>query len=143
MNYYEGDNVGSLLKVEFIEHYNLASFNPSVPGPGFDWTDVPLKEQSGVLKVKIEDTDNGKVYTYSGKWNIHNMRDDVDAVMINLVGQISVLRLTDMNGRIYIIGAPGIPVTITINQDTGEKYINENGTEFLFTVEQPFAALKA
>ncbi|MNL18008.1 hypothetical protein D3C87_1391310 [compost metagenome] len=143
MNYYEGDNIGACAKAEFIEHYNLASFNPAVPLAGESWTEIPFKVETCQLQIKILNTENGPVYTYSGKWKMHNMRDEVDDVMFKLVGQITVLRLTDMNGRIYVIGAPGMPVNISINQDTGERFVNENGSEFIFSIDQPFAAVKA
>lgn len=142
MNYYEGDNVGSLAKAEIIEHYKIASFNPAILKPGCTWIEIPIKDQSGKLSIKGTDTDNGTLYSYSGRFYIHNMRDEVDDTLNNFIGKIGVLKLTDMNGRIYIIGAPGMGVNLTIVGDTGQTFVNENGTEYQFSIDQTFPALK-
>jgi hypothetical protein len=141
MEFFEGDNIGGLSNIEIIEHFNVRSLVPVELVEGKVFTEVPFKNESGQFKIKEEDTDNGTVYAYSGRFFLHSMRNEVDSGMAKFIGQVSVMRLTDMNGRKYIIGAPGKPVTISKNGDTGQRYTNENGTEFSFQVAQMESAI--
>ncbi|MNL59804.1 hypothetical protein D3C87_1835590 [compost metagenome] len=71
------------------------------------------------------------------------MRDEVDKIMMPLLGKKVIFRLTDMNGRVYLIGSPDDGVNLSINQNTGQTYVNENGSEFLFDIAQVYPALTA
>ena len=142
MNYYEGDNIGSLLKVEAAYHTDFSGFNPLSFYTGKSWLEIPFKEQTSALFLKVADTANGLVYGYSGKFFIHHLSDEVDDTLYPYLGQISVLRLTDMNNRVYIIGSPGLPVTMETSTGTGDKYTSENGQEFSFKVDMINRALK-
>jgi hypothetical protein len=143
MNYYEGDNLGSLSKIEVIEHYRLVGNAPLQLAPGAAWFEIPFKEESGKLNLKSIPSDNGRIYTYSGRFYFNRMRSEIDQAMGPYLNDTAVFRLTDMNGEVYIIGAPGSPATISENGDTGQKFVNENGTEFTFSIDQPYRALKA
>lgn len=144
MNYFEGDNIGSLRAVDIIRKDLPIGMNPVQLPYGADWTSIPLKDEGGILQLKTTDSDNGPVYTYSGSFLVPNMRDEVDQVLLPLCGkEICILRLTDMNGRLYIIGTPDAPVTLNIAATTGQKYSNENGSTFNFTVDQTSAAVAA
>jgi hypothetical protein len=144
MNYYEGDNIGSIKAVEIIRHDLPIGFNPVYLPIGSTWTLIPFREENGELVLKTEESDNGPIYTYSGSFFVHNMRDEVDQVMIPFCGKaIAILRIMDMNDRVYIIGTPDAPVTINANGSTGKKYTNENGITFNFTVDQTTEALRA
>ncbi|RQO65090.1 hypothetical protein DBR40_24780 [Pedobacter sp. KBW01] len=141
MNHYEGDNFGSLAKVESIEHFNVKSLNPVTLMPGAAWKNIPFKEETGQKRLKTDDTENGTVYNYSGSFFISNIRKEVETELNPFLGQMLMLRVTDMNGLVSIIGAPGMPVTLKKNHDTGKKYTNENGTEFIFEIDQSFPEL--
>jgi hypothetical protein len=144
MNYYEGDNIGSIKAIDIIRCDLPTGFNPAVLPIGAVWTSIPFKQESGVLVPKIDVSDNGPVYNYSGSFLIPNMRDEVDLLLMPFCGKaIAILRITDMNGRVYIIGSPDAPVTLNLAATTGQKYINENGAMFNFLVEQTTAALPA
>ena len=141
MEFFEGNNIGGLSSIEIIEHFNIRSLKPLNLVAGKDWTLIPFKDESGQMVIRTADTDNGPVYTYSGRFFIHNMRDEVDQAMENFIGQKSIMRITDMNGRSYLIGAPGKPVTLLPNGDTGQRYVNENGMDFNFNIEQDSPAI--
>ncbi len=144
MNYYEGDNIGSIKAVEIMRHDLPISFNPVYLPIGSSWIPVSFKDENGEFQLKTEKSDNGPIYTYSGFFFIQNMRDEVDAAMIPFSGKsIAILRIKDMNDRVYIIGTPDAPVTINAAGGTGKKYINENGVTFNFTVDQTAEALRA
>lgn len=143
MIHYEGDNIGSIAEFKIAHTYDLQSFNPVTFKNGRKWMIVPFKEQSGNLALKVEETPNGPLYTYSGNLFIHNMRDQVDNEILPFVGSNSVAMVTDQNGRVYLIGTPQFPVTVTMNAGTGQRYTDENGQEFQFKVEQTKAALRA
>lgn len=142
MNYYEGDNIGGAKKIEIIRCDLPIGFNPVQLPIGAIWTNIPFKEETGVLAVKTEATDNGPVFTYSGSLTAPNMRDEVDQVLFPFCGKaIAIVRYTDMNNRVYILGSPDCPVTVNLAAYTGQKYINENGSTFNFSVDQSSAAL--
>ncbi|RYD76892.1 MAG: hypothetical protein EOP55_10495 [Sphingobacteriales bacterium] len=143
MNHFEGDNIGSLLKAEIAHHSDFDNFNPAVFKAGKDWINIPFKEESGSFKGGNEDSDNGQIYSYEGKFFIHRVREEVRKALHPFLGQHGVMRLTDLNGEVYIIGAPGMPVTLTVTAGTGEKYSSENGSLFSFAVVQAFEYLKA
>lgn len=143
MTHYEGDNIGSIAEFKIAHTYDLQSFNPITFKNGRKWLDVPFKEQSGNLALKVEETANGLLYVYSGNLAIHNMRDQVDNEMLPFVGSNSVVMITDLNARVYVIGTPSLPVTLTMNAGTGQRYVDENGQEFQFRVEQTAPALRA
>jgi hypothetical protein len=144
LTYHEGDNIGSLRTVEIILHTLPVAFNPVQLPIGSTWTVILFKDETGVLILKTEDSDNGPIYNYAGSFFIHNLRDEVDQVLLPFCGKaIAILRLTDMNGRVYIIGSPDAPVTLNLAATSGQKYINENGSTFNFSVDQTSPALRA
>ncbi|MCX2473556.1 hypothetical protein OQZ33_04345 [Pedobacter sp. MC2016-05] len=143
MNHYEGDNIGSLLSAEIAHHTDFDNFNPAVFKAGKSWIKIPFKEESGSFKGGNEDSDNGQIYSYDGEFFIHRIREEVRTELHPFLGQHGVLRLTDLNGEVYIIGAPGMSVTLTVSAGTAEKYAGENGSLFSFAISQPFEYLKA
>lgn len=142
MNYYQGDNIGSLASVEIALHTDFAGFNPVNFLNGKGWTLVPFKDESGNMSFKVDETANGTVYTYAGRFFLQNLRNEVEETLYPFIGQRAVMRLIDMNGRVYIIGAPGTPVTLAVSGGTGDKYASENGQEFSFKSEQIGPALR-
>jgi hypothetical protein len=136
MNNYEGDNIGSVQNAEIVEHYKIASVNPIVLKPGMSWISIPFKEESGNLYLKTEDSDNGTIYNYTVQVFINNMRNEIDAELGKFLTPTGVLRVTDMNDRVYIIGGPDKPVTMNETSTTGQKFTNENGSMFDFTSSQ-------
>jgi len=143
MNHFEGDNIGSLLKAEFALHTDFESFNPALFKTGKAWQNLPFKEQSGSFKGGNEDSENGNIFSYEGKFFIHRIREEVRTALHPYLGQHVVLKLTDLNGEVYIIGAPGMPVTLSVSASTGENYSTENGSLFSFAISQAFEYLKA
>jgi hypothetical protein len=143
MNIYEGDNFGSVQNAEIIEHYKIASVNPIVLKPGMSWISIPFKEESGNLFLKTEDSDNGTIYNYTVQLFINNMRNELDAELGKFLTSTGVLRVTDMNDRVYIIGGPDKPVAMNETSTTGQKFTNENGSMFDFTSSQSERALNA
>jgi hypothetical protein len=144
MNYYENDNIGSIKFVDILLHSLPIAFRPLYLPIGTDWIRIPMKEEAGELKLKSEDSANGPIYTYFGSFFVHNMRDEVDEVLLPFCGKaIAIMRITDMNDRVYIIGTPDAPVTLNVAAGTGLKYINENGSAFNFTVDQTSPATAA
>lgn len=136
MQHYEGDNIGGIFKLEYCPHYGFSSFNPAVLAAGYTWHEIPFKGESCELFLKLDTTPHGPLFTYSGPFAIHNQRDEVETTLFPYVGKHLVLRLTDMNGRVYIIGAPDAPVELSLGAKSGQRYVDENGTGFSFEVAQ-------
>lgn len=144
MNHYEGDNIGSLKNIEVNGANLLTGWKPAKFPPGAAWTSIPFKDESALMTFKTEETDNGPLYIYTGTFFIHNMRDEVDEILLPFCAiTLGIFRITDMNDRVYIIGTPECPVSLNVSATTGQKYINENGTTFNFSVSQPTPAVSA
>lgn len=143
MQHFEGNNIGSIAKLEIAFHTDFSSFNPAVLQNGKQWFNILFKEESGFLKINVEETENGLVYSYSGAFFIHRIRPEVVNEVNPYLGQLTVMRITDINGEVYIIGAPGVPVTLTLDAQTGEKYTAENGSNYTFATQQSFPYLMA
>lgn len=140
MTHFEGDNIGSIRKLEYCPHYGFSSFNPAVLAAGFSWLEIPFKDESCQLFLKIRDTDQGILYSYSGPFTIHHQRDEVESALFPYVGKHLIFRLTDMNGRVYIIGLPGSPTSLNIDTKTGIRFTDENGSSFVFEIDQTVKA---
>ncbi|WP_353183558.1 hypothetical protein [Parapedobacter lycopersici] len=139
---YEGDNIGSIFSVVEIAHVtDFSGFNPLVFRAGKNWNQVDILPESGSLASEESDTDNGPLYTYQGKFRIQHPTTALDNTLAPYIGQRSVLRIRDMNGRYYIIGSPVCPVTIVKGGDTGEAYTGAPHYEYGYKVEQPHPAL--
>lgn len=140
MEIFEGNNIGSLKKVEIVLSADVESLYPLTLKSGKTFTQIPLTPQKNQLSIKTEETDNGTVFAYTGKFYVHNIRQTVNQAMQPFLGKRSVMRLTDMNSQVYILGYPGNGVTLTKTASTGENYTSQNGTEFNFSVDMPFEA---
>jgi hypothetical protein len=143
LQFHEGDNIGSILKLEAAPHYDFSGFNPVAFHFGKGWIDIPFKEESGVLQLKADDTDHGISFNYAGRFFIHKQRADVRSTLYPFLGQHLILKVTDLNGEVYIIGKPGCPVTLELSATTGQRYADENGMEFQFKIEQDSVAVTA
>ena len=140
MEFFEGNNIGSLKKVEIILRDDIQSLNPLVLKPGKTFTDIPLTSQKNSLSEKTEETENGTVFSYSGKFFVHRIRQEVKEAMRVFLGKRTVMRVTDMNDEVSILGYPGNEVILTLTANTGENYSSQNGTEYNFSVDMSFQA---
>lgn len=139
---YEGDNIGSIASVIQIAHItDFSSFNPIVFRAGRSWNDVEILPEGGNLESEESEGDNGTLYTYQGKFRIQHPTSELDNALAPYIGQKSVLRIRDMNGRFYVIGSPVCPVTIVKGGDTGETYTGAPQYEYGYKVDQPHPAL--
>lgn len=143
MNYYEGDNIGGIAKIRIAFHHDFESFNPAVLKVGKEWLEIPFDEEKANLQLGTDEPDNGTVFGFNGKFSLHRLRPEVNDALRKFLGQFSVLEITDMNAEVYIIGAPGVPVTLKLSGTTGTNYTNENGATYSFETEQSFPHFKA
>lgn len=140
MEIFEGNNIGSLKKVEIILRDYIQSLNPLVLKAGKSFTEIPLTPQKNLLSEESEETDNGTVFKYAGKFYVHRIRKSIKDEMRIFLGKRTVMRLTDMNDEVSIIGYPGNEVTLTTKATTGESFTSQNGIEYNFSVDMPFQA---
>jgi hypothetical protein len=140
MEIFEGNNIASLKKVEVILQDDIESLNPLALKSGKSFLNVPLTPQKNNLTIATEDSENGTVYNHSGKFFLHRVREEIFTSLGNFVGRRSVLRLTDMNNVIYILGTKDNCVLLNFKANTGESYTAQNGVEFTFSVDMAFRA---
>ncbi|HWK58723.1 MAG TPA: hypothetical protein VNQ80_15375 [Parapedobacter sp.] len=139
---HDGDNIGSIAHViEIAHHTDFSSFAPIAFKAGKGWNQVEILPAQGSLEPTREETDNGMRYTYQGRFRIHHPTAELEATLAAYIGQRSVLRIRDMNGRYWVIGSPVCPVTIVMAGDTGETYTGAPHYQYGFRVEQPHPAL--
>ncbi|MFN8406979.1 MAG: hypothetical protein U0X71_05805 [Sphingobacteriaceae bacterium] len=140
---FEGDNIGSVARLEIAYHTDFESWDPATFKSGKSWQSIEITGETAELKRKAKDDPNGIVYTYSGFFDVHAIRDEVELNLMPYVGKRAVLRLTDSNGRVYIIGKPQNPIALEEESTTGKLFKNKNGYQFNFLVSQtsPAAAV--
>lgn len=137
---YIGDLIGSIYKLEAAYHTDFSGFAPAEFLAGKGWQEIPFPEENGGLRLSVQETDNGPVHSYSGSVFIHRLRPEVQIALLPFLGQVAVLRVTDMNDQVYIIGAPGLPVTLSLDGGTGDQFTARNGCTLHFSVAQNFPA---
>lgn len=135
MDFYEGDNIGGILSLDIAFYTDFISIDPAVLKAGAQWTNIPLREESGSFSEQIEYTDNGPVYTYKGGFTLTGMRAADRDELTRYLGAVSILRVRDMNLRYHIIGDLEACVTLSLSGTTGENYTNLNSLAGSFTVE--------
>lgn len=135
MNYYEGDNIGSVLSIDIAFIFDFLSVNPISFKPGRSWLKIPFKEGTGEFTISEEDSDNGVIYSCSGGFYLNRMRGEMDTFMRQYIGSISILRVTDMNGEIYILGDMDAGVTISASGGTGQNFTSENGKAYSYRID--------
>lgn len=139
---HDGDNIGSIADVIEVAHCtDFSSFAPIAFKAGKGWNQVDVLPERGNLEMEELDTDNGLLYSYQGKFRIQHPTPALDAALAPYIGQRSVLRIRDMNGRYWVIGSPVCPVTIVKGGNTGEGYTGAPHYQYGYRVEQPHAAL--
>ncbi|MNK53034.1 hypothetical protein D3C87_719850 [compost metagenome] len=143
MELYEGDNIGSLLSVEIAHQADFASFNPAIFKAGKDWVNVPFVPEKARFNLGEEETKNGPLFSYGGDFFLNKLRDEVFTDLHKYIGRKAVLKLTDLNGEVYIIGAPGYPCTLAFDGGTGGNYTDANGGKYQFKTDQPFRFFRA
>lgn len=143
MEQYEGDNIGSIYELLVIEHYKIQKMNPVTLLPGASWLNVPIRDQSGRIRSRVSASDNGPIYSYQVEAFINHMREEVNVAMDIFHQGIAVLKVTDMNDRVYILGEPNRPVTMEESGDSGQGFASENGTSFDFSISMDHRAPSA
>lgn len=139
--FHEGDNIGTLAVVEIAHQEDFLNFDPPLFREGRDWKQIEFLDESGSLSVSHDEDDNGIVFGYSGKFSIKRPTDEEENAMLPYIGQKSIMRLTDHNGRVRIIGLQDCPVTIKMSGSTGTKYTGAPSNDYSFAVDQHKKAL--
>ena len=137
---FEGDNIGSIAHIEIAYHTDFESWEPAKFKTGKSWQNIQITGEMAELKRKTKDDPNGLIFTYSGFFDIHMIRDEVELKLLPFVGKRAVLRITDNNKRVHIIGKPQNPVLLDEESTTGKLFKNKNGYQFNFLVNQTSAA---
>lgn len=140
-NQYEGDNIGGIAKLEIAHVQDFKSFNPVSFHPNKFWKEITFHPNSGLLKDEVNDSDHGQYYSYAASVKITHRDKELEQIIDRLIGQCSVIRVTDMNGYRQVIGSPEAAVLITRSGDTGSAPTDVNQYILNFTVSQPERAL--
>ncbi|MGJ1295544.1 hypothetical protein ACR777_15160 [Sphingobacterium spiritivorum] len=138
---HQDDNIGGLLSVEIAHVTDFSGFNPVVFKPGKNFQKVDILPLSGSLKDDEEFSNSGTAYTYAGIFKIHHPTAILENAIRPYIGLCSVLKLTDLNGRIRIVGSPACPVLLKRTGDSGLKPSDMAHNEFKFSVTQPHPAI--
>lgn len=133
---HSGDNVGGVAQYELCHVDDLVSFYPVRFKPGRYWQCVRHVPETGTLADEELDTDNGVTYSYSGsfKRQYPSERDELD--MSRYMGKCTIWRITDMNRRIYLLGTPENPVSLSRSGNRGARPSDMAHNEFKFSVVQ-------
>lgn len=140
LDHYEGDQLGSIKRIDAAYHTQFESFNPAVFLSGFSWQQIAFTEETGQLRLSVRDSEQGIIYKYLGSLSIPKLRSEAEDAILPLIGKLTVLKITDMNDRIYIIGGPNSPVNMELEGDTGSEFKSSSAYVVSFGVEQTWRA---
>lgn len=138
---HEGDNIGGIARIEIAHVTDFLGFNPIVFKPTKAFAELPFVPGSGMLKDEENDTKNGAQYSYAGLFAVQRPTSSTENILRPYIGQASVLRITDLNGEVLIIGSPACPVELSRETDRGRKPSDMSKMEIRFSVTQPHPAL--
>jgi len=136
----QDDNIGSIQKFEIVLQNDIASFNPVVLKAGKSWQEIEPLPETGSLRFGTNETDNGTLFNYTVGFRHSKLSQTTEDALDIFVGKRSVLKVTDMNDRVYIIGAPGIPCDFNYDADTGNNPADQNAYTINAGVTQNFKA---
>jgi hypothetical protein len=143
INLTTADVLGSIQKMELVLHSDLESFNPVVLDAGISWDEVELLPDNAKLRFAVDDTENGKLFNYAVAIKHTLLRPAVEDVLDKYVGKRAVVRVMDMNDRVYIIGHPGNGCILNYSGDTGNNAADQNAYDISVIVSQTFRAPSA
>lgn len=136
-------NIGSIAKLELVLITDVESYNPVVLKTGKAWEEIEMLPESGRFNFSAEDTSNGPLYNYRANFRHPKMDELKTAVLDKYLGIRSIARITDMNGKTYIIGSPGNLCLFVYDGDTGASVTDQNGYSANLSVSQAFKHLTA
>ncbi|MFD2741953.1 MULTISPECIES: hypothetical protein [Sphingobacterium] len=138
---HQGDNIGGIAKVQIAHITDFKSFNPVSFHPNKGWQEIAFIPSSGTMKGEEKDSDNGVYHHYEGLFEIQYQSNVVSFKLRTYIGKVSVLKITDLNGRSRVIGTPEEPVTVSRSSDTGSAPKDMNHNVVTFSVDQLLPAL--
>lgn len=138
---HEGDNIGGILKVQIALLSELESFAPIVFKSGKSWKEIEIYPESGMFKSDVPHGDNGKYYSYAGSFKIHFPNRKDENAFDKFIGPVNVMRITDLNRYVQVIGSPEEPVTFSRTYESGSKVTDLSHNSFTFSVSQLYPSL--
>lgn len=137
----EGDNIGGLAQIDVAHVWDLESYEPIRFKPGMCWLEIEFHPMSGLMKEDVQDSDHGVYYSYAGSFKIPKSDRKTECALDRFIGQVSIFRVMDLNGKTLVIGGPDMPVLFTRSSDTGSSPVDMNHASYSFIVSQPNRAL--
>lgn len=139
--FHEGDNIGGVLSFEIAHVNELISSDPIRFKPGKIWRSINFHPNSGIFKEEENESEHGLFYSYAGSFKIHRKSRETDSLLRYYLGTSSLIRITDQNGLVQVIGGIDFPVTLTKSSDTGSNPTDMNQVNYSFSVSQIQKAL--
>ena len=138
-----GINLGGLNPVSWIYREDVALFNCSdstlscvvYPKIGKNWNSIYGTPETMQLDSEQQDTPAGVKYLYKLKILVPKDRAPVEAELFRMTGRQLIIKLTDKNGTIRILGTMESPMKLTNKLLKPAALETYNGYELLFTGE--------
>ena len=138
-----GINIGGLNPVSWIYREDVAIFSGSdsslyclvVPKPGKSWNALYGTPETIQLESEQQDTPGGMKYLYKLKMLVPKDRITVEDELFRMTGRQLIIKLTDKNGTIRILGTMESPMKLTNKLLKPAALETYNGYELLFTGE--------
>ena len=138
-----GINLGGINSVSWIYPEDVAIFNSSdsslycliVPKTGKSWNSLYCTPETIQLESEQQDTPGGMKYLYKLKMLVPKDRITVEDELFRMTGRQLIIKLTDKNGTIRILGTMESPMKLTNKLLKPAALETYNGYELLFTGE--------
>jgi hypothetical protein len=105
-------------------------------------TDFPFQERSQSLRCTKKESHNGRIYNYDTHMVMPHRNDEDEEHLDQFLGQVSVWRFTDKNGKIRIVRAPHMAATVETDANTRDTVVSENAVEIRVKINQMFKGVK-
>ncbi len=138
-----GINLGGINSINWMYCEDISLFNISAtslycaitPITGKDWNSFYATPETMQLDSEQQDTPSGIKYVYKLKALIPKDRIDVENQLFQMTGRCLILKITDKNNTIRILGTMNSPMKITSKLLKPLVLEGFNGYDILFSGE--------
>lgn len=126
--------IGAIVSLAIIPSVGVGTFSRTrtscqlTLAPGASWTGLDARDID--VSVKGKDTDAGVVYTVSGSFRCPES-DKAALDCLDVFGREMLIKAMTASGKVYIIGTPDCPLTITDSMVTPSGMATFSGYQCL------------
>ena len=140
---YTGENLGSLIRIDYIPSWQISTFNP---GPNntiaaadiilyepYSWQNIYCSQDTMGHQQTLTNDENGEIWQHQVQGFIPGDESDIETGLLQLTQQRYVLRITRPNGMVKIVGSVKQPLNLKIDSNSQLSVPGTPGTTVGFS----------